>query len=130
MTWKFCDTIADLQTILLILIKVIFPSISGDFQSSHSDVTVLSGLIDIGIIPAKNGVSRKDPEIYLKWMEIFQAVVNPLVFYTERKSVAKKLLQIRQQRPTIVSVAIQLTSTDRVFSMAIMKSLLITMFFI
>ena len=49
-------------------------------------------------------VTRKDPAIYLQWMRIFEAITNPVVFVTDRVSVAHWMLELRKQRPTVVNI--------------------------
>ena len=53
---------------------------------NNSDVPVVSALFDIGVIPGTETVSRKDPANYLKWMEIFKSIMNPVVFFTDKTS--------------------------------------------
>jgi len=55
------------------------------------------------VIPAYGHATKKDPAMYLQWMQIYRAIDNPLVFFTEKHSVAKEMISIRQGKPTIVS---------------------------
>ena len=64
--------------------------------------------MDIGVLPGAETeigyVTRKDPAIYLQWMRIFEAITNPVVFVTDRVSVAHWMLELRKQRPTVVNI--------------------------
>lgn len=77
--------------------------ITGNASAVDSELTVLSALMDIGVIPEKDVVTRKDPALYFEWLRIFSAVTNPLIFVTDRNSVAWRVIEERWQRPTVVS---------------------------
>ena len=66
---------------------------------------MLSAFTNIGILPAAKHVTEKHLQHYLLWMEIYKAVKNPLVFFTDTYSAAKKIFDLRksQQLPTAVS---------------------------
>ena len=71
---------------------------------NNSDVTVVSALFDIGLIPGTETVSRKDPANYLKWMEIFKSIMNPVVFFTNKADVGHRMVQLRQELATVVNI--------------------------
>ena len=71
--------------------------------TSEADVTVVSALIDIGVIPATRHVSAKDPAKYLKWMEIFKSIKNPVVFFTDNIAVGQQMIELREYQPTVVN---------------------------
>lgn len=79
-----------------------------------ADVTVLSALTDIGYLPATKEVSAKDPDLYVKWLEIYKALHNPLLFFTDKVSTAERIMEIRRDhaQPTIVSLIIVETNLE------------------
>ena len=68
-----------------------------------ADVTVVSALIDIGVITATRHVSAKDPAKFLKWMEIFKSIKNPVVFFTDNITVGQRMIELREYQPKVVN---------------------------
>ena len=71
------------------------------------------------MIPATRHVSAKDPAKYLKWMEIFKSIKNPVVFFTDNITVGQRMIELREYQPTVVNTQ---NYNQLVFLLKIIKS--------
>lgn len=69
-------------------------------------MTLLTALTDLGLIHGTDDVMEKSSQLYIKWMRIFGVIRNPVVFFTDKSSVAERMREIRASLPTLVCMAI------------------------
>ena len=76
----------------------------GWFSIISSPPRLVSALFNFGAKPGTEALSRKDPANYLKWMEIFKSIRNPVVFFTDKIDVGRRMVQLRQELRTVVNI--------------------------
>lgn len=66
---------------------------------------MLSAYTDIGFLPATKNVEAKNESLYNKWIEIYKAIQNPLILFTNKRATGERLIELRKSTPypTMVS---------------------------